>query len=258
MNLYRMSFEQLTSSQITYLNENYSLEEAEEIKNNCKVSKFAMIKYYNKTQDMTSPDSEFVISDLLSEDKEKVKGLLQKYFRNEKFKSKLYKNGSACEITDRDIDAISEFLQGGVIQLVERYQKVNQYDLDYIEEIYSELMSSDDSPQESVKDYFKKFFDAHFKSDEEVALTPLQSKWKKVMDWAVSETLKEMLIKWIDYENIEENSDCCEAKEKWKLIDIKFIDVDTKSYSKIPLYHKILNNYFESCIKSKIKNTEVK
>ena len=50
------------------------------------------------------------------------------------------------------------------------------------------------------------------------------------MDWTASEELKEVLIKWIDYAEIEENSEKLTSQEKWQLIDIKFIDLDTKPY----------------------------
>ena len=174
--------------------------------------------------------SEYNPSEILGDDPNALRNCVKKYFATGKPKFKLHKKDTVCDITERDIDIISEYLQGGIIQVMERYQKLNQYDYDYIKEVYLELMKSEDSTFESITNYFKTFFDTHFNLDNEIILTPLQMQWKIIMDWTASEELKDVLIKWIDYAEIEENSEKLTSQEKCQLIDIKFIDLDTKPY----------------------------
>ena len=51
---------------------------------------------------------------MLSNEHEVVRVWVKMYFRTGVFKHKLYKNGYACEITDQNIDAVSEFFQRGI------------------------------------------------------------------------------------------------------------------------------------------------
>ena len=236
MTFYKIAFAQLTPSHINYLNENYSHEQVEILKNDFKESKFSMSRIHKQSQNKSIPLNEYKPTDLLSEDPNEVREWVKKYFRTGKTNWKLYKDNEESEITDHDIDAISEFLQGGFIKLAYRYQNLFKYDLDYINEVYSEVIKSDEHPFESIKYYFETFFNNHFTSEDESTLNPLQTKWKLILDWALSETLKEMFIKWVDYSDIDDGErESSTTKTKWKLIDIKFIDIDPKPFTKIQL-----------------------
>ena len=209
-----------------------------------------MREVYNKSKDSNYSMSEHNPIELLSKDPEVVRNWIKQYFTTGKIKFKLYKNGLIWDITDNDIDAISEFLQGGLLQLLERYRNLNKYSHDYILEVYNYLMNTDDSPFESIHDYFKSFFDTHFNSFDETTLTPLQRKWKIYLDYVVSLMPKEMLVKWIDYSETEESIDKCENPVKWKLIDIKLIDLDLKPLDVIKARRKSWIPIFEGYINS--------
>ena len=96
----------------------------------------------------------------------------------------------------------------------------------------------DDSPQESVINYFKTFFDTHFKAEDEIVLTPLQSKLRIVMDYCVSDSISEVIIKWVDFEDNETRGGSSEINEKTKLIGIKLIDINQNPYFFISRYQK--------------------
>ena len=119
---------------------------------------FKMREVYKKSKDSNYSMSEHNPIELLNKDPEVVRNSIKKYFTTGKAKFKLYKNGLISNITDNDIDAISEFLQGGLLQLLEKYRNLNKYNYDYIFDIYNDLMNTDDSPFESIHDYFKSFF----------------------------------------------------------------------------------------------------
>ena len=223
----------LGQSHSNYLNENFTQEEIDHIQKSLSISKYTMKEASKFTKNIKSSISEYNPIEMISNEHEVVRNWVKKYFRTGEVKNKLYKNGSACEITDQDIDVISEFLQGGIIKLAEKYQKICNYDLGYIDEIYTELIEIDDSPQESVANYFKTFFETHFNQDEETTLTPLQSKWKILMDYFVSDLLKEVIIKWVEYDETEGTT---KNSEQNKLIGIKIIDLDTKPYTNIQYY----------------------
>ena len=70
------------------------------------------------------------------------------------------------------------------------------------------------------------------------------------MDYIVSLILKEMLIKWIDYSETEESNDKCENPVKWKLIDIKLIDLDLKPLDIIEIRRNAYTSVFEGYINS--------
>ena len=209
-----------------------------------------MREVYKKSKDSNYSMSEHNPIELLNKDPEVVRNSIKKYFTTGKAKFKLYKNGLISNITDNDIDAISEFLQGGLLQLLEKYRNLNKYNYDYIFDIYNDLMNTDDSPFESIHDYFKSFFDTHFNSFDETTLTPLMIKWKHFLDYIVSLILKEMLIKWIDYSETEESNDKCENPVKWKLIDIKLIDLDLKPLDIIEIRRNAYTSVFEGYINS--------
>ena len=117
--------------------------------------------------------SEYNPSEILGDDPNALRNCVKKYFTTGKPKFKLHKQDTLCDITERDIDIIPEFLQGGIIQVMERYQKLNQYDYDYIKEVYLVLMKTDDSSFESITHFFKTFYDTHFNLDNVNNMTPL-------------------------------------------------------------------------------------
>ena len=241
----------LTPSQLKHLDENYSPDQVETVKKDKHMTKFVMREAHYYCKDNTHKMSEYIPSEMLSKDPDVVRNWVKSYFTTGKTQFKLHKQDTICEITERDIDTISKFLQGGVIQVMERYQSLSQYDYDYIHEVYKELMEIDNSPFESVTHYFKTFFDNHFNSESEVSLTSLQSKWKIVMDCVVSEIVKEIIIKWVDYNDSEDNYNHTETIRECELIDIKIIDLDTKSYKKIPRYPSIMFKFFVDYLKWK-------
>ena len=220
----------LGQSHFNHLKENFSEEEIESIQEDLNTSKFKIKEVHRFTKNIVNSISEYNPSKISSKDGEVVRDCLEKYFKTGETCYSIYKNGTMCEITDHDIDAISEFLQCGIIQLIERYQGIHRYDIDYIDEVCQELMKIDDSQQESVINYFKTFFDTHFKAEDEIVLTPLQSKWKIVMDYCVSDSIYEVIIKWIDFEDNEIREGSTETNEKTKLLGIKLIDIDPKPY----------------------------
>ena len=124
-----------------------------------------------------------------------------------------------------------------------KYQSISKYDLEYINEVYLDLSKTDESPFESIKNYFQTFFDTHFEKEGQTELTPLQAKWKILLDWVISEMPKEICIKWIDYNDDGMKTENTEFSKRFKLIDIKLIDIDMKIYSKICHRHKMIYKY---------------
>ena len=91
MTFHKIAFAQLTPSHINYLNENYSHEQVESVKNNFKESKFSMSMIHKQSQDKSIPLNEYKPTNLLSEDPNEVREWVKKYFRTGKTYWKLYK-----------------------------------------------------------------------------------------------------------------------------------------------------------------------
>ena len=245
----------LSKSETQYLNDNWPADKIDTIRESLARSNFTLRDAYFFSQKKRDFLSEFDPLMLTSDDPLVVRECIEKYIKTWEFKYNFHKQGVKAKATDRDIEAISEFIQHGILKMMLRYQKVNKHDLEYVNEVYTELIQSTEPPFENLKDYFQTFFDTHFEAEGQTELTPLQVKWKVVLDWVVSEMPKEIYIKWIDYNDADEKGEDKESQQRYKLLDIKMIDIDMKVYSKIAKHsksmYKFIMNYVDSMLAKK-------
>lgn len=175
--------------------------------------------------------------DVMSKDDEKIKASLDELFTNGSGYAKIFEEGKQYDITNSDMQHVIKFIKSGILDHIEKYQLVDQSDLDEITKLYQEVEAEDSDPKSHIMEYFESFM-SHRTSDPDSKPEDPDSiayKWRRVLDWVVAETIKDssMMIKWLETESGVE------------LLGIQIIDTDTKLCTKISTYQKEMLKFFK-------------
>mmetsp|Transcript_3384 Transcript_3384/g.2833 ORF Transcript_3384/g.2833 Transcript_3384/m.2833 type:complete len:99 (+) Transcript_3384:815-1111(+) len=92
-------------------------------------------------------------------EKDDMKDTLVELFKNGSGYAKIFENGEQYEATEKDIEVLVDFLNQGIIKQIEKYQLLDQSDLDEISELFQQVITEDPSPKDSIYKYFESFHD---------------------------------------------------------------------------------------------------
>ena len=226
----------IQSSFVEYLKETYSKEQCEKVKYFKNKSRFnakqASLVLKGKSDTFWSFNPHIMTTGR----KDAMVDTLEELFKNGSGYAKIFENGCQYEATDYDISTLVDFLNQGILKQIEKYQSLDMSDLDEITKLFQEVIVEDSNPKESIQNYFETFHERLNKKVSDPKL--VESKWRRILNWIVSETVKDssIMIRWVEY---KENDIPVQV-----LDSIKIIDIDTKLCTKLPEYQKEIYNFF--------------
>lgn len=210
----------MQSSFLKHLDETYSPDQCERMKWFKNKSRFNAKQANLKLRGKSDRFCSFNPHVMTSGEPEAMKSALQELFTNGTGYAKIFQGGEQYDITERDLEIIVEFLNQGLLKQIEKYQSLDESDLDEIADLYQQVITEDPDPKESIHRYFASFHSSEVEKSPDQKL--VESQWKRVLDWIVSETVKDssIMLRWV--ESTENDIPTHE------LDTIKIIDVDTK------------------------------